>query len=63
MDAKGLAIDFPAMSGADPCIGSNIDGYWRSGFIFAPAAKPRPPEMAAPKSVSISPKRLEVTII
>ena len=56
-----MAISFPAISGAEPWIGSNMDGYFRSGFRFAPAARPMPPAMAAPRSVRISPNRLLVT--
>ena len=34
----GLAMPLPAMSGALPCIGSNIEGNWRSGLMLAPGA-------------------------
>src|SRR5262249_11652890 len=58
----GLAIPLPAMSGADPWIGSNIDGGCRSGLMLAPGAIPRLPEIAAPRSVRMSPKRFDPTI-
>ena len=32
IEARGFAIPLPAMSGADPWIGSNIDGVVRSGL-------------------------------
>ena len=50
------------MSGAEPWIGSNIDGNRRSGFTFAPGARPRLPVSAAPRSVRMSPKRFEPTM-
>ena len=56
--AIGLAIPFPAISGAEPCIGSNIEGYFLSGLMFPEGANPSPPTIAAPKSVKISPNRL-----
>ena len=37
--AIGLAMPLPAMSGAEPCMGSNMDGYRLSGLRLAPAAK------------------------
>ena len=61
MLANGFAMPLPAMSGALPWMGSNIEGYLRSGLRLAPAARPMPPAMAAPRSVRISPKRLLVT--
>jgi basic membrane lipoprotein Med (substrate-binding protein (PBP1-ABC) superfamily) len=54
-EANGFAIFLPAIFGVEPCIGSNMDGYFRSGFRFAPAAKPIPPAIVAPQSMSISP--------
>ena len=61
--ASGFASPFPAMSGALPWIGSNIDGNLRSGFRLAPAARPIPPEIAAPRSVRMSPNRFDATTI
>ncbi len=58
----GFAIPLPAMSGAEPWIGSNIDGKVRSGLMFAPGAMPRLPEMAEPMSVRMSPNRFEQTM-
>ena len=62
MAAIGLAMFLPAMSGAEPCTGSNMEGPERSGQMLAEAAKPNPPWIAAPRSVSMSPKRFEATI-
>src|SRR6516162_4659661 len=62
MAAIGLARPVPAMSGADPWTGSNSDGPVLSGLRFAEAARPMPPEMAPPRSVRMSPKRLSVTM-
>ena len=59
--ATGLARPVPAMSGADPCTGSNKEGD-EAGLRLALAAVPRPPAMAAPRSVRMSPNRLSVTI-
>ena len=36
MAAIGLAMPLPAMSGAEPWIGSNIDGVVRSGLMLPP---------------------------
>ena len=58
----GLALPWPAMSGAVPCTGSNIDGPVRAGLRLALPAKPTPPATAPPRSVRMSPKRLSVTI-
>ena len=37
--------------GAEPCTGSNMDGALRFRLMLAEAAKPRPPWIAAPRSV------------
>ncbi len=60
--AVGSATSWPAMSGADPCTGSNIDGAVRSGLTLPEAARPMPPVIAAARSVTMSPNRLSVTI-
>src|ERR1044072_8842303 len=52
----------PAMSGAEPCTGSNIDGWRRVGSRFALGARPRPPVTVAVISEQMSPKRFEATI-
>ena len=52
----------PAMSGALPCTGSNIDGFVRVASILPLAARPMPPDTAAARSVMMSPNRLSVTI-
>jgi hypothetical protein len=39
----GLAIPLPVMSKAEPWIGSNIEGAFRSGFKFAVGAMPSDP--------------------
>src|SRR5437773_10382180 len=57
----GLAIALPAMSGAEPCTGSNSDGYSRSGLMLAEGAMPIVPAQAGPRSERMSPKRLEAT--
>ena len=36
----GLAMPLPAMSGAEPCTGSNSDGNVRSGLMLADGAMP-----------------------
>src|SRR5437868_12801845 len=59
--ATGFAIPRPAMSGAEPCTGSNIDGYFRSGLRLADGANPMDPTTAAPRSDKMSPSRLEAT--
>ena len=46
----GFAIPLPAISGAEPCTGSNKDGNLFSGFIFADGAIPTVPVQAGPKS-------------
>ena len=61
MAAMGLAIPWPAMSGAEPCTGSNIEGWRRVGSMFALGGMPRLPCSAPPRSVRMSPKRFEPT--
>src|SRR5687768_12727157 len=58
----GLAIFLPAMSGAEPCTGSKIDGAVRSGLMLPEAAMPMVPAVAGPRSERMSPNRLEATI-
>ena len=60
MAARGLALPVPAYLGADPPMGSNMETPW--GLMLAPAARPSPPWMAAPRSVMMSPNMLSVTI-
>ena len=60
--AVGSASPLPAMSGALPCTGSNIDGFTRVASMLPLAASPMPPHTAAAKSVMMSPNRLSVTI-
>ena len=55
----GLLILWPAMSGAEPCTGSNNP---LCSPIFPEGAIPNPPTNPAPSSDSMSPKRLVVTI-
>src|SRR6185312_3031434 len=57
----GLAMPLPAMSGAEPCTGSNIEGYLRSGLMFPDGATPIEPVSAGPRSERMSPNRLEPT--
>ena len=57
----GLAMPLPAISGAEPWIGSNILGYFPCGLIFPEGEMPMLPSMAEPRSVRISPKRLLAT--
>src|SRR5215211_7997757 len=57
----GFAIPCPAMSGAEPWTGSNIEGYSPSGFRLAEGAIPMLPATAAPRSLRMSPKRFEPT--
>ena len=58
---RGLAMPFPAMSGAEPCTGSNMDGAVPSRLRFAAGATPMLPMSAPARSVSRSPKRLLAT--
>ena len=58
----GSAFCWPAMSGAEPCTGSNMLGAVRSGLMLPEAASPMPPVIAAARSVMMSPNRLSVTI-
>ena len=55
-------MPWPAMSGAEPCTGSNIDGLVRLTSRLPLAASPMPPVTAAARSVRMSPNRLSVTI-
>src|SRR5207302_7702418 len=52
----------PAMSGAEPCTGSKMEGAVRSGLIFPEAAMPMVPAVAGPRSERMSPKRFEATM-
>src|SRR5207253_2657885 len=61
--ATGFAIPFPAMSKAEPWIGSNMDGKRRSGFKLAVGAMPRLPVSAAARSERMSAWRLVATIV
>jgi len=56
--AIGLAMPLPAMSGAEPCTGSNMDGCSFSGLMLPPGAIPIDPAIAGPRSDRMSPKRL-----
>src|SRR5216684_3590310 len=57
----GLAIFLPAISGADPWTGSNIEGKTRSGLILADGATAIVPVTPGPRSERISPNRLLAT--
>ncbi len=57
----GLAMPCPAMSGAEPCTGSNSDGNCRSGLMLPDGAMPMVPVQAGPRSDRMSPNRLEAT--
>ncbi len=59
MMAVGLAMFFPAMSGAEPCTASKIA---TSLPMFADGAKPRPPVRPDVRSLRMSPFMLLVTI-
>src|SRR6266851_5867924 len=58
----GFALPVPAMSGAEPWTGSNMEGPVLSGLRLPLADRPRPPVRAAARSVRMSPNRLSVTI-
>src|SRR5688500_2261112 len=62
MAAIGLAMRRPAMSGAEPCTGSKIEGAVRSGLMLPEAAMPMVPAVAGPRSETMSPKRLLATM-
>src|SRR6202023_1045365 len=57
----GLAMPCPAMSGAEPCTGSNTDGNLRSGLILPDGAMPMVPVQAGPRSDRMSPNRFDAT--
>ena len=59
--AIGLAMPLPAMSGAEPCTGSNSDGNVRSGFRLPDGARPIVPVQAGPRSDRMSPNRFDAT--
>src|SRR3954451_9442699 len=59
--AVGSAVRVPAMSGALPWTGSNMLGAVPSTLRLPLAARPMPPAIAAPRSVTMSPNRLSVT--
>ncbi len=58
---SGLAMLRPAMSGAEPCTGSNSEGKLPSGLRLADGAIPMVPVQAGPRSERMSPNRLEPT--
>jgi 5-methyltetrahydropteroyltriglutamate--homocysteine methyltransferase len=58
---RGFAMPCPAMSGAEPWTGSNRPGASELGAMLAEAATPRPPWIAAARSVRTSPNRFEAT--
>ena len=55
----GVDDVLPLVLGGGAWLGSNMETP--CGLRFAPAAKPRPPVMAAPRSVMMSPMRLGST--
>ena len=57
--AIGFEMFFPAISGAEPCTGSNNPC---SSPMFPDGASPSPPTSPAEASESMSPKRLLVTM-
>ena len=62
MAAVGSATPRPAMSGAEPCTGSNIEGKRPAVLMLALGASPMPPVIAPASSVRMSPNRLSVTM-
>lgn len=52
--ATGLATPFPVISNADPCIGSNILGFFRVGSKLEVGAMPIDPANAAARSDRMS---------
>ena len=61
MVARGFTIPLPAISGAEPCTGSNMEGKRRLGSRLALAARPMLPTMMAERSLRMSLKRFEPT--
>ena len=59
----GFAIPLPAISKAEPWIGSNIEGNRRSGFKLAVGLSPIEPVKAAARSDRMSAWRLLATIV
>src|SRR5487761_2410166 len=57
----GLQMCLPAISGAEPCTGSNIEGKMRSGLMLAEGAMPIEPATAGPRSDRMSPNRFDPT--
>ena len=55
----GFAIFFPAISGADPCTGSN-NPLWSP--MFPDGARPNPPTSPALSSDNMSPNKLLETM-
>src|SRR5918994_5751600 len=55
----GFAIPCPAMSGAEPWTGSNIEGYSPFGFRLVEGAIPMLPATAAPRSLRMSQPEVE----
>ena len=61
--ASGFAMPLPAISNAEPYIGSNIDGKRRSGLRLAVGASPIEPVSAAARSDKMSACRLVATMV
>ncbi len=59
--ASGFTTPRPAMSGADPWTGSNIEGKRRVGSRFALGARPMLPVRIAETSLRMSPNRFDPT--